>query len=136
MFNCIGKVIVVNNNGIIHFGFVKQIAPESIQVGNGDGSTTSEVDLEETGRDTENKANGNSGNSGTTGNGNSSNNGKGKTANGKSKGASKSKGKPVGKTPAAAKKTAAPAAAALPNLPTGNLGKNHPLLNLLKKGFK
>ncbi|TCM99536.1 hypothetical protein EV294_102838 [Paenibacillus sp. BK033] len=143
MFNCIGKVIVVNNSGIIHFGFAKQIAPESIQVGNGNGSTTSEEDLEETGRETENQANGNGGNGGDSDtNGNSGNKGnKRKVTNGKSKGASKSKSKPTGKTPAAANKKAATAAAAFPNLPFGkqpfgNIGKNHPLLHLMKKRFK
>ncbi|ACT02714.1 hypothetical protein [Paenibacillus sp. JDR-2] len=147
MFNCIGKVIIVNNSGIIHFGFAKQIAPESIQVGNGNGSTTSEADLEETGRETENQANGedsnssNSSNSSTNGNSDNKDNkgNKGKATNGKSKGANKSKSKPTGKTTAAAKKTSAPAASVLPNLPIGmpfgNIGKNHPLLKLMK-GFK
>ncbi|WP_201001745.1 hypothetical protein [Paenibacillus glycanilyticus] len=144
MFNCIGKVIIVNNSGIIHFGFAKQIAPESIQVGNGNGSTTSEADLEETGRETENQANGEDSNSSDSStNGNSGNKGnKGKVTNGRSKGTSKSKGsnkstsksKPTGKT-TAAKKTSAPAMTSLPNLPFGNIGKNHPLLKLMK-GFK
>ncbi|MCM3626611.1 hypothetical protein M3194_04430 [Paenibacillus glycanilyticus] len=130
MFCWIGKVVVVNNNGIIHFGFVKQIAPESIQVGSGNGATTSEEALEETGRETENQANGN-------GNGASAN-GKiaGKNTSRNSKSRSKSKGKATGKAPATAKKTAALAASNLPNPPYGNSGKTHPLGALLKKGFK
>lgn len=142
MFCWIGKVVVVNNSGIIHFGFVKQIAPESITVGSGNGSTTSEQDLEQMGRETENQANGNNGNSGNntnSGNGTKNN----KSTNGKSKGSnkgssmSKSKGKATATAPAATKKTV-PSAPAIPNLPFGNLplGKNNPLSALLKKGFK
>ncbi|GLX66798.1 hypothetical protein [Paenibacillus glycanilyticus] len=131
MFNCIGKVIIINNNGIIHFGFAKQIAPESIQVGNGNGSTTSEVELEETGRETESQAIGNGVKSSVNG----------RASTGKSKGAkSKSKGKQTVKTPAAAKKQTAQAAPAASNQPLGkspfeNFGRNHPLHKMLK-GFK
>ncbi|SFD54468.1 hypothetical protein SAMN05216378_0389 [Paenibacillus catalpae] len=129
MFNCIGKVVVVNNNGIIHFGFAKQIAPELVQVGSGDGSTTSEEALEETGRETENQANGNGGNSGNGGNGSKNS----KAASGKSKGTSngKSKGKATGSAPAASKK----AASSVPALPFGNLPFDTQSA-LLKKGFK
>ncbi|CAM3404697.1 hypothetical protein PALU110988_20870 [Paenibacillus lupini] len=141
MFCWIGKVVVVNNSGIIHFGFVKQIAPESISVGSGNGSTTSEQDMEQTGRETEEQANGNTTNN--TNGGNGSKNVKG--TNGKSKGSnkgnnisiSKSKGKATATAPAASKK-ASPSALSIPSLPFGKspLGKNNPLSALLKKGFK
>ncbi|QAY65266.1 hypothetical protein [Paenibacillus protaetiae] len=38
MFCCVGKVIIVNNNGIINFGFRKEISPENIQVGSDNGA--------------------------------------------------------------------------------------------------